>query len=67
MQYCDKYGDYTGSPHLEEWRKELCLSALRNAEINLETFRDVYHQDEEMLQQAYQTSHFTQLNNWSID
>ncbi|XP_073059167.1 flavin-containing monooxygenase FMO GS-OX-like 9 isoform X1 [Primulina eburnea] len=61
FEYCDKYGDYIGFPRLEKWRKELCLSSVRNAEIDLETFRDVYHEDEEMLQQAYQSSHFTQI------
>ncbi|KZV56541.1 flavin-containing monooxygenase FMO GS-OX-like 9-like [Dorcoceras hygrometricum] len=64
-KYCDKYGDYIGFPHLEEWRKELCLSSLINAEINLETFRDIYHEDEEMLKKAYQSPHFTQSINWS--
>ncbi|KAK6123187.1 hypothetical protein DH2020_043089 [Rehmannia glutinosa] len=42
FEYCDKYADYIGFPHLEEWRKELCLSALRNSEINLETYRDSF-------------------------
>ncbi|KAL8226309.1 hypothetical protein R6Q59_000142 [Mikania micrantha] len=30
-KYCDKYGDNVGFPHLEEWRKDLCLSALINS------------------------------------
>lgn len=59
-QYCDKYADYIGFPHLEEWRKELCLSALRNADKNLDTYRDSYN-DSEMLQAAYQSPHFTHL------
>lgn len=60
LQYCDKYADYTGFPHLEEWRKELCVSALMNAETNLETYRESYEKDEEMLQAAYSSPHFTQ-------
>ncbi|PIN00899.1 Flavin-containing monooxygenase [Handroanthus impetiginosus] len=61
FEYCDKYADYIGFPHLEEWRKELCLSALRNSEINLETYRDLYEEDDEMLQVAYNSPHFTQF------
>lgn len=60
FQYCDKYADYTGFPHLEEWRKVLCLSAIVNAETNLETYRESYEQDEEMLKVAYTSTHFTQ-------
>ncbi|KAL3813027.1 hypothetical protein ACJIZ3_014295 [Penstemon smallii] len=60
FEYCDKYADYIGFPHLEEWRKELCLSALRNSEINLETYRDSYEEDEELLKVAHNSSHFTQ-------
>ncbi|KAK9684522.1 hypothetical protein RND81_10G215600 [Saponaria officinalis] len=60
FEYCDKYGDNIGFPHLEEWKKQLCLSALQNAEDNLETFRDVYD-DFELLQIAHQSPHFTQL------
>lgn len=60
FEYCDKYADYTGFPHLEEWRKELCVSALMNAETNLETYRESYEKDEEMLQAAYSSPHFTQ-------
>lgn len=59
-QYCDKYADYSESPHLEEWRKELCLSALVNSFANLETYRDSWD-DDDLLQQALQTPHFTQL------
>lgn len=59
-QYCDKYADYIGFPHLEEWRKELCLSVLRNADKNLDTYRDSYD-DSEMLQEAYQSPHFAHL------
>ncbi|CAL5444945.1 unnamed protein product [Camellia sinensis] len=60
FEYCDEYGDHVGFPHLEEWRKELCLSALKNADANLETYRDSYD-DLEALQVAHQSPHFTQL------
>ncbi|KAG6403998.1 hypothetical protein SASPL_136232 [Salvia splendens] len=60
FEYCDKYANYTGFPHLEEWRKVLCISAIVNAEANLETYRESYEQDEEMLQVAYTSTHFTQ-------
>ena len=59
LQYCDKYGDHIGFPHLEEWRKELCLSALRRADTNLETYRDSLD-DHDLLQEALQSPHFTQ-------
>ncbi|KAL7161264.1 hypothetical protein ACSBR2_041834 [Camellia fascicularis] len=60
FEYCDEYGDHVGFPHLEEWRKELCLSALKNADANLETYRDSYD-DLEALQVAHRSPHFTQL------
>ncbi|CAI9757570.1 unnamed protein product [Fraxinus pennsylvanica] len=60
FEYCDKYADYIGFPHLEEWRKELCLSALKISDVNLETYRDSY-EDEDMLKEAYKSPHFTQL------
>ncbi|KAG8379251.1 hypothetical protein BUALT_Bualt07G0069200 [Buddleja alternifolia] len=60
FEYCDKYADYIDFPHLEEWRKELCLSVLRNSEINLETYRDSYEEDEDMLQVAHNSPHFKQ-------
>ncbi|KVI06420.1 Flavin monooxygenase FMO, partial [Cynara cardunculus var. scolymus] len=59
-KYCDKYGDHVGFPHLEEWRKDLCISALINSDVNLETYRDHYD-DEQLLQVAHQSPHFTQL------
>ncbi|KAI3766883.1 hypothetical protein L2E82_16961 [Cichorium intybus] len=60
FEYCDKYADYVGFPHLEEWRKDLCISALVNSYVNLETYRD-YYDDQELLQVAHQSPHFTQL------
>ncbi|KMT10744.1 hypothetical protein BVRB_5g114020 [Beta vulgaris subsp. vulgaris] len=60
FEYCDRYADEVGFPRLEEWRKELCISALINAEANLEIYRDVYD-DFELLQVARQSPHFTQL------
>ncbi|CAK7323256.1 unnamed protein product [Dovyalis caffra] len=60
FEYCDKYGDHIGFPHLEEWRKQLCLLALVNADANLETYRDSWD-DHELLQEALRSPHFTQL------
>ncbi|XP_040986030.1 flavin-containing monooxygenase FMO GS-OX-like 9 [Juglans microcarpa x Juglans regia] len=60
FEYCDKYGDHVGFPHLEEWRKQLCISALINADANLETYRDSWD-DHELLQEALQSPHFTQF------
>ncbi|KAJ0980203.1 hypothetical protein J5N97_008458 [Dioscorea zingiberensis] len=65
FEYCDKYGDHCEFPHLEEWRKQLCLAALKNSEINLETYRDLWD-DDEVLQEALQSSHFTQIDPESI-
>ncbi|XP_068304835.1 flavin-containing monooxygenase FMO GS-OX-like 9 [Pyrus communis] len=66
FEYCDKYGDHIGFQHLEEWRKELCLSALRNAETDLETYRDSWD-DHELLQEALQSPHFTQFGAQDLD
>ncbi|KAI3526505.1 hypothetical protein L1887_05762 [Cichorium endivia] len=60
FEYCDRYADYVGFPHLEEWRKDFCISPLVNSYVNLETSRD-YYDDEELLQVAHQNPHFTQL------
>lgn len=49
LQYCDKYADLIGVPHLEEWRKELCMAAIKRSEVDLETHRD-YSYDQELLQ-----------------
>ncbi|XP_010522967.1 PREDICTED: flavin-containing monooxygenase FMO GS-OX-like 9 [Tarenaya hassleriana] len=59
--YCDKYADYVGFQHLEEWRKQLCLSALENSLENLETYKDSWD-DDELVQEALRSPHFTQLN-----
>ncbi|TQD78351.1 hypothetical protein C1H46_036100 [Malus baccata] len=66
FEYCDRYGDHIGFPHLEEWRKELCLSALRNADTDLETYRDSWA-DHDLLQEALQSPHFTQLGPQDFD
>ncbi|KAM1516679.1 hypothetical protein ACFXTH_015603 [Malus domestica] len=66
FEYCDRYGDHIGFPHLEEWRKELCLSALRNADTDLETYRDSWD-DHDLLQEALQSPHFTQLGPQDFD
>ncbi|KAL4274478.1 hypothetical protein S245_068918 [Arachis hypogaea] len=60
FEYCVKYGERAGLPPLEEWRKELCLSDILNSFANLETYRDSWD-DNEKLQEALQSPHFTQL------
>ncbi|KDP31304.1 hypothetical protein JCGZ_11680 [Jatropha curcas] len=60
FEYCDRYADNIGFPRLEEWRKELCISALVNASENLENYRDSWD-DHHLLQEALQSPHFTQL------
>ncbi|XP_020587142.1 flavin-containing monooxygenase FMO GS-OX-like 9 [Phalaenopsis equestris] len=62
FEYCDKYGDKCDFPHLEGWRKELCLSSLLNAQMNLETYRDVWDDDLQLLQEAHQSPHFSHLD-----
>ncbi|WZZ75088.1 hypothetical protein YC2023_086458 [Brassica napus] len=51
FNYSDKYADYIGFPHLEEWRKELCMSALLNSIENLDTYRDSWD-DDDLLQET---------------
>ncbi|GLU12446.1 hypothetical protein SLE2022_291270 [Rubroshorea leprosula] len=60
FEYCDWYADQIGFPRLEEWRKQLCISALVNADVNLETYKDSW-EDDELLQEALQSPHLTQL------
>lgn len=60
LQYSDKYADYIGFPHLEEWRKELCMSALLNSIENLDTYRDSWD-DDDLLQETLQNPYFTQF------
>lgn len=45
LQYCDKYADFAGSPHVEEWKKELCLAAVMRAQVDLEMYRDSSYED----------------------
>ncbi|CAL5362336.1 unnamed protein product [Camellia sinensis] len=61
FEYSDEYADHTGFPHLEEWRKELSLSAIINSYVNLETYRDSYEHDLHLLQLTLQDPYFTQL------
>ncbi|XP_028948991.1 flavin-containing monooxygenase FMO GS-OX-like 9 isoform X2 [Malus domestica] len=65
-KYCDRYGDHIGFPRLEEWRKKICLSTIRNAETDLETYKDSWD-DHELLQEALQSPHFTQLGPQDLD
>ncbi|GFZ03542.1 flavin-binding monooxygenase family protein [Actinidia rufa] len=61
FEYSNEYGDHVGFPHLEEWRIELSKSSLVNFFTNMDTYRDSYDHDLELLQVAYQSPHFTQL------
>ncbi|CAH2044042.1 unnamed protein product [Thlaspi arvense] len=61
FNYSDKYADYIGFPHLEGWRKELCLSAILNSLENLETYRDSWD-DDDLLQETLRNPYFTQLS-----
>ncbi|CAN7118369.1 unnamed protein product [Brassica rapa subsp. narinosa] len=60
FNYCDKYADYTGYPHLEEWRKKLCVTTILRSLDNLETYRDSWDDDHELLQEALQDPYFAQ-------
>ncbi|KAL0658905.1 hypothetical protein Bca4012_079490 [Brassica carinata] len=60
VTYCDKYADYTGYPHLEEWRKKLCVTTILRSLDNLETYRDSWDDDHELLQEALQDPYFAQ-------
>ncbi|TKY55054.1 Flavin-containing monooxygenase FMO GS-OX 8 [Spatholobus suberectus] len=60
FEYCDKYGENVGFPKLEEWRKELTISAVVNCFVNLETYRDSWD-DDEKVQEALRSPYFTQL------
>ncbi|KAL2322084.1 hypothetical protein Fmac_026463 [Flemingia macrophylla] len=60
FDYCDKYGENVGFPKLEEWRKELCVSAVINLFVNLETYRDSWNADDKV-QEALRSPYFTQL------
>ncbi|KFK27893.1 hypothetical protein AALP_AA8G443500 [Arabis alpina] len=62
FNYSDKYADYSGFPHLEEWRKTLCLSALLNFMENLETYRDSWDDDDLLQETLLQDPYFTQLS-----
>ncbi|CAM8883678.1 unnamed protein product [Rhodiola kirilowii] len=60
FEYCDRYCDQAGFPQLEEWRKDLYVSALQSDATDLETYHDCHDDDDIMLQTALQSSHFTQ-------
>ncbi|RDX60535.1 Flavin-containing monooxygenase FMO GS-OX-like 8, partial [Mucuna pruriens] len=66
FEYCDKYGESVEFPKLEEWRKELCVSAVVNCLINLETYRDSWN-DDDKLQEALKSPYFTQLEDPSLE
>ncbi|XVF54363.1 hypothetical protein PTKIN_Ptkin05aG0175400 [Pterospermum kingtungense] len=63
FEYCNKYADYSESPHMEEWRKQLCLLTIKNYLANLETYKDSWSDEEEqLLQQVLLNPHFTRLS-----
>ncbi|KAF9591783.1 hypothetical protein IFM89_007113 [Coptis chinensis] len=64
---CFKYGERCGFPRLEEWRTKLLVATVIRAACNLETYRDSYDEDHELLQEAHQSHHFTQLANEDFD
>ncbi|KAL5186135.1 Flavin-containing monooxygenase FMO GS-OX-like 8 [Glycine soja] len=67
FDYCDKYAENVGLPKLQEWRKDLCVSAVVNLFINLETYRDSWNDDiDEKLQEALRSPYFTQLEQLSL-
>ncbi|XP_004290726.1 PREDICTED: flavin-containing monooxygenase FMO GS-OX-like 9 [Fragaria vesca subsp. vesca] len=57
FEYCDKYADYTGFPHLEEWKKKIFFIILNNYFTNLETYRDSLD-DDDLIKEALQSPHF---------
>ncbi|KAF8089545.1 hypothetical protein N665_0502s0012 [Sinapis alba] len=60
FDYCDKYADYSGYPHLEVWRKKLCVSTILRSLDNLETYRDSWDDDHQLLQETLQDPYFAQ-------
>ncbi|KAG9439742.1 hypothetical protein H6P81_019907 [Aristolochia fimbriata] len=57
FEYCDKYGEYCDYPPVEQWKKEIVWATLKNADANLEDYREEWD-DDEWLQQALHSPHF---------
>lgn len=60
LQYFEEYRKHAGVPKLEEWRKDLTITAVVNLFLNLETFRDSWD-DDDKVQEALRSPYFTQL------
>ncbi|EPS62115.1 hypothetical protein M569_12678, partial [Genlisea aurea] len=58
FEYCDGFADMVGFPRLEEWRKHLCITSIVRGEMEPESYRESYEDDDEMLQVAYSSPHF---------
>ncbi|KAL6211189.1 hypothetical protein ACLB2K_016416 [Fragaria x ananassa] len=56
-QVLRQYADYTGFPHLEEWKKKIFFITLNNYYTNLETYRDSLD-DDDLIKEALQSPHF---------
>ncbi|XAR50007.1 hypothetical protein NMG60_11004210 [Bertholletia excelsa] len=61
LEYTDEYAEHCGSLQTEEWRKQICLSTIRRAIADLETYRDSEDQDLELLQLVLQSPLFVQF------
>ncbi|CAI9111983.1 OLC1v1012339C1 [Oldenlandia corymbosa var. corymbosa] len=61
FEYCDKYADFSDSPHLEDWKKELVLYSASKYFTDLENFRDSNDHDHKMLQLAQQIYNYTKV------
>lgn len=51
LQYCDKYADFAGMSHVEEWKTKLCLAALMKAEVDLEMYRYFWYAEYQLADQ----------------
>lgn len=54
------YGEFCDYQRVEQWKKDIVVRTLTNAEANLETYREEWD-DDELLQEALQSFHFTQF------
>ncbi|PWZ13088.1 Flavin-containing monooxygenase FMO GS-OX-like 8 [Zea mays] len=53
--YCDDFGEkHCGFPRLEGWKKELRWSSLARRHDSTESFRDVYHDDSNLIREGFQ-------------
>ncbi|GFZ03541.1 hypothetical protein Acr_16g0001650 [Actinidia rufa] len=57
--FSNNYADHAGFPNLEEWKIEVIKAAMGNFYTSMDTYRDSYDHDLELLQVAYQSPYFT--------